>query len=592
MIDVDRYTGGILVLSCDEQRGGPDPAVALRRAGVIAPTSVRHGNVTVAVWGQLATERAGGSPIVVSGLARGPHADVPTGQIDLANGVAGGHSIAELMPPFAAVQIEHDARDAAPHSTVRAVTDALGYRHVYHREGNGWSAVSTSSLALAHLDDAHLDRAGFAVQAMLGWQLGHRTLFGGVDKLRQRERVTLRHGRSMIDHYAPDARRPRARLDRAVSDASALLRDYVVDYLDDHPDAILQLTGGLDSRILLAAIPPDRRRGIRVLTLESGPGSEDVRIARQLAERYGMRHLVQGLSRLDDMDPAAAHDLVMSAARDLNGMADPVAHAALLTVESTFPQGDRISGLGGEVARGFYYVGPVVGYPVARPLTRALVGWRMFANDSVAPAALDREFGPWAREFATDEVHRILQGSGMAWPDATDQLYLYERMQRWAGVTDSAVCLGRATVNPMLDPRFIDIANSLAPADKAHAGFLARLVCRLDPGLAEVPLDGRRAPSAYAAPGPRQRLANGVPMAQKARRKIVQRLRNDRRPPAGGDTLTALVTEHWRGHPELLDPVRETHLFDDQWLDALIAGGSADPSTTALLATTVALTTT
>ncbi|MBB2890151.1 hypothetical protein [Flexivirga oryzae] len=581
MIDVDRYAGGILVVSYGDCKDR-DPASALRAAGITTPTIVRRENTTVATWGALVAEQASGSPVVISGLARGPRAAIPPAAIDLATATAGDETIWDLMPPFAALQIDD-------RSTVRAATDMLGFRHVYHRRGDGWSAVSTSSLVLAHLDDARIDRQGVAVQAMLGWQLGDRTLIHGVRKLRERQRITLHDGELTIDEYAPASPHSRIPIDTAVSEASTMLSDYMVDYLDENPDAILQLTGGLDSRILLAAIPRSRRKGLRVLTLSSGPDSEDVRIAAQLAERYGMVHLVQGLSELSDLDPSEAHALVMFSARQLNGMADPVAHAALLVVESAFPQGARISGLGGEVARGFYYVGPVIGYPVARPLTRLLVDWRMFANDSVATGALNAEFGEWARPFATDEVHQVLLNTGLPWPDATDRMYLYERMQRWSGVVDSAVCLGRATVNPMLDPRFIDIANSLAPVDKAHARFLAQLVCRLDPELAEIPLEGRRAPLAYAAPGLGQRLTNGVPVAQKAGRKIAQRLRNTRRPPAGGDTLTTLLTEHWRRNPSLLDPVRKTRVFDDQWLDGMLAGAAADPSTTALLASMVAL---
>ena len=48
----------------------------------------------------------------------------------------------------------------------------------------------------------------------------------------------------------------------------------MIRYLEDHPDAELQLTGGLDSRILLAAIPPSMRRNSRVMTL-TVPDSED-----------------------------------------------------------------------------------------------------------------------------------------------------------------------------------------------------------------------------------------------------------------------------------------------------------------------------
>jgi len=36
-----------------------------------------------------------------------------------------------------------------------------------------------------------------------------------------------------------------------------ILRRWIAAYLSDHPDSVLQLTGGHDSRILLAAIPLD-----------------------------------------------------------------------------------------------------------------------------------------------------------------------------------------------------------------------------------------------------------------------------------------------------------------------------------------------
>ena len=168
---------------------------------------------------------------------------------------------------------------------------------------------------------------------------------------------------------------------------AAILRSWQSRYLEDHPDTVLQLTGGHDSRILLGAIPPEQRRGIRALTLgeETHP---DVVIAAELARRYGLRHETH---RLDEFvpTPAEAHALALAAARALEYQASPMALAPLLLVEAHLDQGHRLSGLGGEVARGFYYAGQPANAQTSPRLVERLAEWRIFANEAVEPAALD-----------------------------------------------------------------------------------------------------------------------------------------------------------------------------------------------------------
>ena len=48
---------------------------------------------------------------------------------------------------------------------------------------------------------------------------------------------------------------PERGLEASVTDAAQMLREYMNAFLDDYPDAILQLTGGQDSRLLLSAVP-------------------------------------------------------------------------------------------------------------------------------------------------------------------------------------------------------------------------------------------------------------------------------------------------------------------------------------------------
>ncbi len=56
--------------------------------------------------------------------------------------------------------------------------------------------------------------------------------------------MTLRQGRVDVAQYDPAAAiRPRE-IDEAVRESADLLHEHLGSYLADHPDAVLQLTGG------------------------------------------------------------------------------------------------------------------------------------------------------------------------------------------------------------------------------------------------------------------------------------------------------------------------------------------------------------
>ena len=124
---------GVLAVS---RRGGVAHA---RRAGVAGgraesptPVCVEGTGLLVASWG--------GLDLAARPLAAEPGAEAPRARAQRrevaalldAGDVAG---LAEVLPAFAAV------RRTAPDTAV-AVTDALGFRHLYHAQGTGWSAVS------------------------------------------------------------------------------------------------------------------------------------------------------------------------------------------------------------------------------------------------------------------------------------------------------------------------------------------------------------------------------------------------------------------------------------------------------------------
>jgi asparagine synthase (glutamine-hydrolysing) len=483
-------------------------------------------------------------------------------------------AFAELLPTFGAAV-------ATLSGAVSVATDYLGFRHVFHGQRDGAAIVSTSSHVCAIELGSGLDLEAVAVQSSLGWQLDQRTLFEGVQKLEPGGIATVQDGTVTFSSSLRPAAGGSPDLDDAVRAAAEVLRTYLLSYLEDHPDVGLQLTGGQDSRLLLSAIPRARRKGLRVVTLGI-PGNPDVEIAGTLAARYGMRHELLSLSGLERLGPAEAYRLCLDAARRLDYSADPLAHAALSYAEARSEPGPRISGLGGEVARGFYYLGRPTSAPVSPGRARRLAQWRMFVNEAVPAEALDPAFGEWAREFATREVERILMGTRRPWMSATDELYLAHRMQRWGGVTETAVCLDRQIINPMLDDRFISIANSLEPLDKRNSRFLSRLQLELDAELGAVPLEGRPPPEAYADRSMRNSARLTATTVHKARRKVVQRVRGRSRPPAGGEILAGKVLEYWRGNPEDLESLAALHVFRAGWLEALAVGGETPPSTSAV----------
>ena len=485
---------------------------------------------------------------------------------------------AQVLPPFAALAWDSDR------GLVHATADPLGFRHLYRREDAGWTALSTSARDLAGPGGARVDRDAVAVQSLLGWQLGTTTMFAGVSTLPAGRAVTVDAGAATY-RAARTAEHagPALGLRDGIRQAAALLRTYLGAFLDQHPDAVLQLTGGQDSRILLSAIPPARRRDVAAMTL-AVPGSDDAGLASELAARCGMRHTVIDLDGLSSLSPAEGHGLVARAAARLECAADPVAAASVDFAESSLEPRPRLSGLGGEVARGFYYFGPARDVGVTAGRVARLARWRMFSNEAVGAGVLRPEFLAFAESTALASVQASFATYGPDWLTATDAFYLHERMRRWAGVLASATCLERPVVNPMLDDRFLGIAARLPARAKHRSRFLAGLSVALDPDLAQLPLDGRPPPAVYAkrTVGSSTRLAGLA--VEKVAGKVVQRAVSRSRPPAGGEVLSTLVSRWYRDNAAALDPVRALGVVDDRWLDGFLGGtAGATPSTIALL---------
>lgn len=492
-----------------------------------------------------------------------------------------GAGLASLLPPFAAA---HRGRADGP---VVVAGDWLGARALFWWQGAGAAAVSTSALALAAFAGTGLDRASLGVQSWLGWQIGVDTVFQGVTKLGPGCLAVLHHGRVGIHQYAePAGVRPgpdRPTGPAVVEGMADLLRTFHDTYLTDHPDAVLQLSGGLDSRLLLCAVPPRQRPGLAAFTLDVRGGAES-RIACRLADQSGLAHRVYLLDEQPPMSPAAAHAMVVDAAIALDCMASPLALAPLARFETMLGQGDRLAGTGGEIARGFYYPGQPHHATTSPVLVDRLARWRLFTNEAVAPAALDPDFPASARSVTLDRLTTRLSGYGADWLRATDEFYLYDRVQRWAGAHSTVAAVARASVNPLLDRRFVQLAFAATADQTRSSRLIGQVVSRLDPRLAAVPLDSGLIPARLADDGLVARGQRQLAAGRKVVGKVRQRLQGRRRGQLGATELARLVVAHWATEPETVAPLRDTGLVPEPWLDRLVAGQvAADPATVSFL---------
>lgn len=486
-----------------------------------------------------------------------------------------GEALAALVPPFAA------AHRAGPGAPIVVATDWLGFRQVFFWQGDGIAAVSTSALALKALAGAPLNTAALGLQSLVGWQVGLGTVFGGVRKLEAGSLAVLAAGRVAVDRYIDPSLEigETPSVAAAAEEMAGLLEEFQTAYLGDHPDTVLQLTGGQDTRVLLCAVPAKLRPGLRALTVDVHGGS-DARHAAGLAEMCGLNHQIYWLDDQDPITPAHAHALALEAAAALDCMASPLALAPLLLAESHLEQGHRLSGLGGEACRGFWYFGQPRHATTSRRHVEQLASWRLYANERVLDQALEPGFAAAAQTDALDLIWAGFEGTSSDWLLATDQFYLYQRMQRWAGAHGSVAHTNRHFINPMFDRRFIQIAHAVSPDDKRGGRLTGQLIQRLDPALAAVPLDSGLIPAKLGQGGLGTRAAAARVTANRLARKIRQRIRRGSKAQLGAGEMAALVVAHWRAQPDAVAPLRGNGIVREAWLDETLAGTDAVPAAT------------
>ncbi len=475
-----------------------------------------------------------------------------------------------LGAPFAALLIEgNEATIAADH---------IGFRHVYGAARSGWAAAGTSARTLAKQSGASIDITALSVFRLAGHYLDDDTAYAGVHKLPAAHFWKLSDGKLRLSRYQ---RMESPGTKDAAPAHAARLRDLVAGFLDHHDEVMLELSGGLDSRLVLAAVPPERRRKLTAFTIVTA-GSKDGAVAARLAERYGMQFEVVNVAGLRDFGPQAAWEMAHAAAVRQDGLGRPLSAAAFDWAESKVRQGPRLSGHGGELARAiFEFERP---HPTVRQesVDNYIRRW-IISNDAVKDQVLTREFAAESQTLAMKRLREVFQREKTDWLSAVGRFYLRQRMQRWAGITITDGCRNRVTLNPLTDAEVVSYAQAVPTRLRSGSRYVVRVLDRLDPELARIPLGSGLRPVALD----RQitltrRLGENSwkGFLAKAGSKVIRTISAQRRAAAGAPLLAELVVAHWRNNPDLLDVAAKSGLINEDWLGQLLDGTIQTDATT------------
>lgn len=474
----------------------------------------------------------------------------------------GPEGVAELRGVFSLLLY-----DAAEHR-LTLLTDHFGSRPLYVLEdGPRLLFGSEKKFVLAQLDRAAaLDPLGMLQVVAHNHNLGTRTFVAGLRSLPGHMALTADAAGVSLRRtgYLGFPEPTRLPFGEAADIWAANLRESVRRCLEGKDRVVLQLSGGLDSRAIAAAIPRDRRP-LTALTRVTGNRLE-VETARALAARLGLDHHVTEA-------PAEAGALIAAIVWRTEGT---LAHVHCRSIENhAWLAGIADHLMGGQFG-GISSGGQLAPY-MSEPADVATFRGRVFQHYSIPRAALARVF---TRDFL-DRHHPDLEAEFRASFDGVDEASNVNVYQVWDQIERQTNMIMRAGlvnrhllegVYPLLDLDYFAFARAMPERWRAGQLVYRAAIWRAGPEIRAVPSanDGARMHA--------REWANRLDLAlhkrlRSGRAALRDRLRGTapRAVSAGPDAATMALI---RGF--LASPACDGAIFDRAGIEALVAGQGAD----------------
>lgn len=369
-------------------------------------------------------------------------------------------------------------------------TDLLGMEQVYYaREGRGWLLSNSVHLIEAAMGESQpLDPLGVSLYLSIGWAGADRTLRRDIKVIPAAQRWTWQPGSESptCRTYAPMSawltssrgERPDSVVDRL----SGELLELCHAVSNSFGVVECPLTAGRDSR-LLAVLLTHEQLPAHYYT-SGNPSSTDVKVGQSIAQRYNLSHRLNAITSenvVSDWDAASR----LYVARN-----DALSSLWQLASTLTMPQQiDQLQvtlwGIGGEIARGFYYE-PELFLP-GRHSKRA---------KSVLASKLLLKHGGLLRQ-ETSAISEAYIGEfvdsaaldGFSPVDALDLFYAYQRVGRWAGSNARLTAPVCDHFSPFCSRAWMRATFALSALQRYTEPLHYGLIRRLAPDLMDLPFD-------------------------------------------------------------------------------------------------------
>lgn len=266
--------------------------------------------------------------------------------------------------------------------------------------------------------------------------------------------------------------------------------DHLVNAVDERlkrmPEAMIPLSGGLDSRLLLGCAVA---AGHKPETFCYGdPDSADRRVAAALATAVGCRHLTGEIALSSDSAGIAR-------VANCGGGEVPIHHGHALLADLPASHGRPVlTGTGSESFRSFYYDRGLPGMSLlacrwARPrLRERAIRWALEHMSGGRLAGMDERYAASHRAPLKARIGAHLDAA----PDLArglDAVYLSIRVGRFVVAGQQLLNSLHPRLHPFLDPRVVTALSGLPAGWKLSARFHRWAIGRLSPALAAVEWD-------------------------------------------------------------------------------------------------------
>lgn len=373
------------------------------------------------------------------------------------------------------------------------ITDPIGQLHIYQTRLGDATLISTSALALAQVTGVGWDITAVREFLAKGTVFEHRSLFSGVRKVGPATIHTFAYGRprsarrywSVQEHVEAESSASlavEAFADAVTGGTSALLRRFERPALD--------LTGGFDSRILLACALKSTPGELLNTVVTGRPADADVVAADGIARALNLAH-----RRLEG-HPAPVDEwwrLAQTALPLVDGECNILEYAAVLNIHQQLAIhfSASINGSGGELIRGYWWelLFPRTG--ARRAFDANQVARARFAADRWAEPLLNTDFTETLEAHFSGVIQRACEPLAISRNTACmDNVYITLRMQRWQGRMASATNQLWPCASPLLFRRALEVALGAPIAIRRNGRMARHLLKRLDHELARLPMAG------------------------------------------------------------------------------------------------------